>query len=457
MTLTASTSIKRLYIANRGEIAVRIVRACRTLDLATVIGVSTADRESLAAKLADRAICIGPPAASASYLNMKTAVAAAKETDCDAVHPGYGFLAENAQFQRLCEQHGLTFVGPSAAAIESLGDKVRARRSASELGVPIVPGEDDVGSANAALAFGQRAGYPFLFKASAGGGGRGMRIVRAPHEVADAFDSATAEARASFGNPQLYIERYIERARHVEMQLIADTRGNVVHLGERDCSIQRRHQKLIEESPSPVIDGTMRTRMADSAIRLFQHAGYTNAGTVEFLVDLDSNEYFFLEVNTRIQVEHPVTEMVAGVDLVAEQIRVANGAALSLQQDDVKLAGHAIECRINAEDVEKEFLPSPGAIRQWQPPAGNGIRVDTHCYPGYVVPPFYDSLMAKLIVHGPDRPAAISQMKKALAGFAVAGIHTTIPFHQQVIGHRDFLNGSATTRWVENALFSKCT
>jgi len=455
--MMARAGIKRLYVANRGEIAVRIIRACQKLGIGTVIGVSTADRESLAGTLADRAICIGPPAASASYLNMEAVVTAARETDCDAVHPGYGFLAENARFQRLCVQHELRFVGPSAGAIESLGDKVRARRIASELGVPIVAGEDDVESADTAMAFGRHAGYPFLFKASAGGGGRGMRLVRAPHEVVDAFESATAEARASFGNPQIYIERYVERARHVEIQLIADDHGNVVHLGERDCSIQRRHQKLIEESPSPVISDSLRSRMADSAIRLARHVGYTNAGTVEFLVDLDSKEYFFLEVNTRIQVEHPVTEMVTGVDLVAEQIRVANGMPLSISQEDVTVAGHAIECRINAEQVEKGFLPSPGTIKQWQPPTADGIRVDTHCYSGYVIPPFYDSLMAKLIVHGRDRRAAIATMKEALGQFLVAGVHTTIPFHQHVLDHADFMEGNATTRWVENTLLANAT
>ena len=450
--MSVQTGINRLYVANRGEIAVRVIEACRKLGIYTVVGVSSADRQSLASTMADRAVCIGPPAASESYLKMHAVVTAAKETGCDAVHPGYGFLAENAHFQRLCAEHGLKFVGPPAAAIESLGDKVRARRIASELEVPVVPGHDDVRSPQTAMEFGQRAGYPFLFKASAGGGGRGMRIVRAPHEVTDAFDSATAEARASFGNPQLYIERYVERARHVEIQVIADVHGNVVHLGERDCSIQRRHQKLIEESPSPVVDETLRNRMADSAIRLARHVGYTGAGTVEFLVDLASKQFYFLEVNTRIQVEHPVTEMVTGVDLVAEQIRVADGMPLSISQTGFRPTGHSIECRINAEQAEQDFRPSPGLITQWQPPAGAGIRVDTHCYSGYLVPPYYDSLMAKLIVHGHDRAAAISAMAHALGAFRVAGVHTTIPFHQRVLKHADFLKANATTRWVEQTL-----
>ena len=441
--------IKRLFIANRGEIAVRIIRACQKLGIETVIGVSTADRQTLAAKIADRAVCIGPAAAPESYLKMGTVVTAAKETGCHAVHPGYGFLAENAQFQRLCTGHGLAFVGPPAAVIESLGDKVQARLLASDLGLPTVPGNNDVSSVQAAAEFGRHKGYPFLLKASAGGGGRGMRVVRAANEVVDAFQGATAEARASFGNPRLYIERYVERARHVEIQIIGDTHGNVVHLGERDCSIQRRHQKLIEESPSPVVDESLRARMADAAMRLARHVGYTNAGTVEFIVDLDSGEYYFLEVNTRIQVEHPVTEMVTGVDLVAEQIRVASGMPLSIAQADIRPAGHAIECRINAEMVERDFQPSPGQITEWQPPEGMDIRADTHCYSGYCVPPFYDSLIAKLIVRGTDRKTAISAMSRALGTFRVSGVHTTIPFHQAVLAHTDFVNGNVTTRWVE--------
>lgn len=447
--MSTHMDIKRLFIANRGEIAVRIIRACQKLGIETVVGVSTADRETLAAKMADRAICIGPAAASESYLKMDVVVMAAKETHCHAIHPGYGFLAENARFQRLCTEHGLAFVGPPAAAIESLGDKVRARLLASGLGVPIVPGNNDVKSVQAAAEFGQHAGYPFLLKASAGGGGRGMRIVRAANEVANAFQDATAEARTSFGNPQLYIERYVERARHVEIQIIGDAHGNVIHLGERDCSIQRRHQKLIEESPSPVVDENLRARMADAALRLARHAGYTNAGTVEFIVDLDAGEFYFLEVNTRIQVEHPVTEMTTGVDLVAEQIRVAGGLPLSIAQADVKPGGHAIECRINAELAERDFLPCPGRITEWQPPAGADIRVDTHCYSGYFIPPYYDSLIAKLIVRDTDRNAAISGMSRALGAFHVSGVHTTIPFHRAVLAHPDFVHGDVTTRWVE--------
>ena len=444
-----NTEIKRLFVANRGEIAVRIIRACRKLGVEAVVGVSTADRQSLAATIADRAVCIGPAPAADSYLNMEAVVTAAKGTGCDAVHPGYGFLAERAGFQRLCIEHGLKFVGPSTAAIEAMGDKLQARRIAAELGVPTVPGTDHVRAAREALAFGREAGFPFLLKASAGGGGRGMRVVRSPEEVATAFDSASAEAGAAFGNPALYIERYVEHARHVEIQIIADSHGNIVHLGERDCSTQRRHQKLIEEAPSPVIDQDLRVRMAQAAVRLAGYVGYTNAGTVEFILDLDSGAFYFLEVNTRIQVEHPVTEMITGIDLVTEQIRVAGGAPLSIAQDAVRFNGHAIECRINAEWAERDFMPSPGLVTEWQPPAGPEIRVDTHCYPGYFVPPFYDSMIAKLIVHGKDRKETISRMSHALGDFKVVGVHTTIPFHQAVMAHPDFAQSRVTTRWVE--------
>jgi len=453
--VTAKTGIRRLFVANRGEIAVRIIQACRKLGVEAVVGVSEADRESLAAKIADRAVCIGPAPAALSYLKMDAIVTAAKGTGCDAVHPGYGFLSERAAFQRLCSEHHLKFVGPSAAAIEAMGDKLQARRMAAELDIPTVPGTDHVKSAQQALDFGRQAGYPFLLKASAGGGGRGMRVVRAAGEVNRAFDSAGAEARAAFGDPTLYIEHYIERARHIEIQVMADVHGNVVHLGERDCSTQRRHQKLIEEAPSSVLDEAIRASMAQAAVGLARHVGYSNAGTVEFILDLDTRRYYFLEVNTRIQVEHPVTEMITGVDLVAEQIRVAGGAALSIAQGDIAFNGHAIECRINAEMAERDFMPSPGRLTDWQAPAGPGVRVDTHCYSGYFIPPFYDSMIAKLIVHGRDRTAAISNMSRALAGFTVSGVHTTIPFHQAVLAHPDFAQGRVTTRWVEEVFMKQ--
>ena len=447
------TRIKRLFVANRGEIAVRIIRACRTLGIEAVVGVSAADRNSLAAQQADRAICIGPAPAAQSYLNMAAIVAAAKGCGCDAIHPGYGFLAERAGFQRLCTEHALTFVGPAAAAIEAMGDKLRARQIAAKLGVPTVPGTDHVKTAQDAQQFGHTAGYPFLLKASAGGGGRGMRVVRTPQEVVAAFESASAESRAAFGDPTLYIERFIERARHVEIQVIADGHGNTVHLGERDCSTQRRHQKLIEEAPSPVLDEELRAPMADAAVRLVRHVDYTNAGTVEFILDLDTKAFYFLEVNTRIQVEHPVTEMVTGVDLVAEQIRVAGGARLSFSQADIRCSGHAIECRINAEDASRDLMPSPGTVTAWQPPAGPGIREDTHCFPGYVIPPFYDSMIAKLIVHAHDRAAAIAAMSGALANFKIDGVHTTTPFQCAVLAHPDFTGSRVTTRWVEETFF----
>jgi acetyl-CoA carboxylase biotin carboxylase subunit len=442
--------ITRLFIANRGEIAVRIVEACRKLGIETVAAISDADRQTLAARMADRAICIGPAPAAESYLKMEAIVTAAEGTGCQAIHPGYGFLAENAKFQSLCEEHGLIFVGPPASAISAMGDKLTARQTAKKLKLPVVPGTGRVDTSAKVLRFGREIGYPFLLKASAGGGGRGMRVVRSPDEADGAFAGASAEARAAFNDPTLYIERYIERARHVEVQVLGDACGKIIHLGERDCSIQRRHQKLTEESPSPVVDASLRARMTDAALRLATHVNYVNAGTVEFVLDLDSMEFYFLEMNTRIQVEHPVTEMITGVDLVAEQIRIAAGEPLSISQDEVQSGGHAIECRINAEIPEQDFAPSPGRIAEWEPPAGPGIRVDTHCYPGYVVPPFYDSLLAKVIVHGQDRDAAISRMACALDSFNVKGVHTTLPFHRAVLAHPDFKQGRVTTQWVEH-------
>lgn len=399
--------------------------------------------------MADRAICIGPALAAESYLNMEAIVTAATGTGCQAVHPGYGFLAENARFQRLCAKQGLVFVGPPASAISAMGDKLTARRTAGKLNVPVVPGTAHVDTSDEVRRLEGRIGYPFLLKASAGGGGRGMRIVRSPDEIDAAFTGARAEARAAFDDPTLYMERYIERARHVEVQVLADAHGKIIHLGERDCSIQRRHQKLIEESPSPVVDPSLRARMADAALRLARHVNYVNAGTVEFVLDLDSMAFYFLEMNTRIQVEHPVTEMVTGIDLVAEQIRIAGGAPLSISQDEVKAEGHAIECRVNAEIPEQDFMPSPGRITEWDPPSGTGIRVDTHCYPGYVVPPFYDSMLAKVIAHGPDRGMAISRMAEALGTFKVAGVRSTLTFHRAVLAHPDFRNSRVTTQWVE--------
>jgi acetyl-CoA carboxylase biotin carboxylase subunit len=441
--------LRRVLVANRGEIAVRIVRACHASGIEAVVAVSEADRGSMAAELAERAVCIGGAPASESYLNRNAIVMAALGTGCDAVHPGYGFLSERAPFQRLCAEHGLAFVGPGAEAIEAVGDKLAARHIAEQIGVPTVPGTNRVGSAADALQFGARAGYPFLFKASAGGGGRGMRVVRSAAEVAEAFDSASREAAGAFGDPTLFIERYVERARHVEIQAMADHHGNIVHLGERDCSTQRRHQKIIEEAPSPLISPAQRERMGAAAVNLLRHVGYRNAGTVEFILDMDTGEFYFLEVNTRIQVEHPVTEMVTGVDLVAEQLRVAGGAQLSFGQQDLQLFGHAIECRINAESPEAGFRPSPGRITRWSAPSGEGVRLDTHCRTGVFIPPYYDSMIAKLIVHGSDRAQAIARMSQALESFVVEGIETTIGFHRAVLRHPDFLANRVTTSWTE--------
>jgi acetyl-CoA carboxylase biotin carboxylase subunit len=446
--------MKRVFIANRGEIAVRLLRACRKLGLQTVLGVSDADRKSAAAELADRTICIGPTAASASYLNAVAIVTAAKGTGCDALHPGYGFLSERAAFARLCIEHGLTFVGPAPETIDTLGDKLQARRLAQSLGVPLLPGTDAISSAAEARAACETLDYPVLIKASAGGGGRGMRVVRSPDALAAALRAASAEAQAAFGDGRLYIERFIDRARHIEVQILGDGRGTVIHLGERDCSVQRRHQKLIEEAPATPLAEDTRRAMGEAALRLAAAARYRNAGTIEFVYDADRGDFYFLEVNTRLQVEHPVTECITGIDIVCEQLRIAAGEAVSVSQTDIQPRGHAIECRINAEDPARQFQPSPGLIEHWKPPVGSAIRLDTHCRAGYVVPPFYDSLLAKLIVHGRDRAEAIALMQRALADFAVNGVKTTIPMHRTILAHPDFASGRVTTRWLENVMFA---
>ncbi len=443
---------KRVLIANRGEIAVRVIRACRALGIETVAAVSAADRDSMAARLADRAVCIGPARSTESYLRGETLVTAAAGTDCDAIHPGYGFLAESAAFSRQCKTAGLTFIGPSPEAIEAMGNKISAVRIAQAAGVPRVPGSGRLDSVAEASRLAREIGYPVLLKAAAGGGGRGMRIVRSEAEMAQAMASAAAEAGAAFGDPALYLEKFIERARHIEIQVLGDRHGNVVHLGERDCSTQRRHQKLIEEAPSPVIDDDLRRRLGAAAVELASHVGYEGAGTVEFVFDAQTRQFYFLEMNTRIQVEHPVTEMISGRDLVIEQIRIAAGEPLSFGQNEIDLQGHAIECRINAEDAGRNFAPSPGTLRVWSPAQGPGIRVDSHCYAGYRIPPFYDSLLGKLIVHADSRAQAIARMKRALSDFRVEGVPTTIAFHLGVLGHRDFLDANVTTRWVEETL-----
>jgi len=445
----ATRDIRRLFVANRGEIAVRVIRACRTLGIEAVVGVSEADTSTLAARMADEVVVLGPPLAAESYLRADRIVEAALKTRCDAVHPGYGFLSERSSFVRACVEAGLVFVGPSAAAIDAMGDKITAVGLAEKAGVPRVPGSGALTDVAHAQRVGAQIGYPVLIKATAGGGGRGMRVVREESELESLMSSAANEAKSAFGDATLYMEKFIEHARHIEIQVMADSHGNVVYLGERECSTQRRHQKLIEEAPSPAVDEAMRRAMGECAVSLTRNADYCGAGTIEFVVDQRDNRYFFLEMNTRIQVEHPVTEMITGFDLVAEQIRVAGGLPLSFTQADVQLQGHAIECRINAEDPERNFLPRPGLITLWQAPGGEGVRVDSHCYSGYTVPPYYDSLLGKLIVHAATRQEAIERMRGALAGLKVEGPMTTAAFHDSVLAHDDFVNGKVTTRWVE--------
>jgi acetyl-CoA carboxylase biotin carboxylase subunit len=448
--------VRRVLVANRGEIAVRIIRACRQLGLEAVAVCSTADREAAHTRLADRSVCIGPPLPGASYLNIPALVTTALGTGCDAVHPGYGFLAENAGFAEACAEHGLRFVGPSGEAIRAMGDKVRARELAAKIGVPVVPGSDGpLVSLEEAASVADRIGYPLLLKAAAGGGGRGMRVVRKPAELSEAFMGARAEAHGAFGDATVYAERFLERVRHVEIQVVADAEGASVHLGERDCSVQRRHQKLLEEAPSPAVTPAVRAAMGEAALALVRHIGYQSVGTVEFVLEPDGQRFYFIEMNTRIQVEHPVTEMLTGVDLVTTQLRIAAGEGLDLRQADVRMRGHAIECRINAEDADQDFRPVPGTIRQWRPPAGEGIRIDTHIAEGAEVPPFYDSLLAKVIVAASDRAGAIDRMDRALAAFVVAGVPTTAAFHRRVLAHPDFVGGRVHTRWVEAELLSR--
>lgn len=441
-------ALKRVLIANRGEIAVRVIRACQALGIETVAAVSAADRDSMAAQIADRAVCIGPARSSDSYLRIDALLATALGTRCDAVHPGYGFLSENARFAAACAENGLTFIGPSAENIRQMGNKLVAREIAQEVGVPVAPGSPRISEFSTAQATAEEIGMPVLFKAAAGGGGRGIRIVHRHEELRAAFEAASAEAKAAFGDDALFLERYIGNARHIEVQLLADTQGNVIHLGERDCSLQRRYQKILEEAPAFDLAQSLRDGMRETAVALARHIEYRSAGTVEFIVDVDRGEFFFLEMNTRIQVEHPVTEMITGLDIVAEQLRIANGQPLSVTQSEVRAEGHSIECRINAEAPTRNFAPSPGRIIEWAPPQGTSIRVDSHAQRNYVVPPFYDSLIAKLIVHGTDRVDAIARMADALARFEVGGIDTTIPFHRYVLAQPDFTAGRINTNWL---------
>jgi acetyl-CoA carboxylase biotin carboxylase subunit len=440
---------KKVLIANRGEIALRVIRACRELGIATVAVYSEADRESLHVRFADDDVCIGPAPSRSSYLRIPNIIAAAEITGADAIHPGYGFLAENAEFADTCKASNITFIGPTGEQIRQMGDKATARRLAAEAGVPTVPGSPGtIEDPEAALEFAQSIGFPVIVKATAGGGGKGMRIVHDPDQFPQLFSLAQNEALAAFNNGAVYVEKFIEHPRHVEIQIMGDLCGKVVHMGERDCTVQRRHQKLIEESPSPALTDALRERMGRAAVGLAANIGYIGAGTLEFLLDTDGR-FYFMEMNTRIQVEHPVTEMVTSFDLVKEQIRVAAGEPISFQGDGRRLRGHAIECRINAEDPYRNFQPSPGLITAYHPPGGPGVRVDTHVYAGYTVPPYYDSLLAKVIVHGNDRTEALSRMGQALDSFILEGVTTTIPFLARVIRHPDFVAGEVDTRFLE--------
>ena len=439
----------KILIANRGEIAVRILRACRDLGVPAVVAFSEADRDSLAVQMADEAICIGPGEARRSYLNQPAVVSAALVAGCDAVHPGYGFLSEDAGFAEVCAAHDLAFIGPRAEVLERFASKYAVRRMLAANGLPTVPGSNGIVTDLASgLAQAEAAGYPILLKPSAGGGGRGMRLVRSPRELETSLPLARSEAQAAFGDDAIYFEKWIEESRHVEVQVLVDGHGNGVHLGERDCSVQRRHQKIIEEAPSPAMSDEQRERLRDLAIRAVVAAGYESAGTLEFLVDRDG-KFYFIEINCRIQVEHPVTEMLTGIDLIAEQIRLAAGERLTLRQDEVELRGHAIEFRINAEDPDAGFAPQTGVVEALTLPAGPGVRVDSHLYPGYEVPPFYDSLLAKVIVWGEDRPQALARSRRALAELQIEGVKTNLPFHRGMVEHSAFVDAEVSTNLLD--------
>ncbi|MDX7895998.1 acetyl-CoA carboxylase biotin carboxylase subunit [Bacillus velezensis] len=442
--------IKKLLIANRGEIAVRIIRACKELGIETVAVYSEADKDALHVQMADEVFCIGPKTSKESYLNVTNIVSVAKLTGTDAIHPGYGFLAENADFAELCEELNITFVGPTADAISKMGTKDIARDTMQLAGVPIVPGSKGIiKNTEEAVSLAGEIGYPVIIKATAGGGGKGIRVARTEEELIKGIEITQQEAATAFGNPGVYIEKYIEDFRHVEIQVLADNYGNTIHLGERDCSIQRRLQKLLEESPSPALDSEIREQMGEAAVKAAKAVGYTGAGTVEFIYDYREQRYYFMEMNTRIQVEHPVTEMVTGTDLIKEQIKVASGQELSLRQEDVEFNGWAIECRINAENPAKNFMPSPGKINMYLPPGGLGVRVDSAAYPGYSIPPYYDSMIAKVITYGTTRDEAVARMKRALSEFVIEGIETTIPFHLKLLEHETFVSGEFNTKFLE--------
>ncbi len=437
---------EKVLIANRGEIALRIHRACREMGIRTVAVHSTADADAMHVRLADEAVCIGPPSAAESYLNVPAIISAAEITNTDAIHPGYGFLSENANFSSIVAEHGITFIGPTPEHMRLMGDKIRARAEAAAQGLPVVPGSPGLRDAAQGRKHAEKIGYPVIIKASAGGGGRGMQVVRSATEMPNALATARREAKAAFGNDEVYLEKFLTTPRHIEVQILADSHGNVVHLGERDCSLQRRHQKILEETPSPALNAKQRVKLGELVAAAIKGLGYLGVGTVEFLYD--DGEFYFIEMNTRLQVEHPITEMITGIDLVREQIRVAAGNELGKTQADIEFQGHAIECRINAEDP-RTFVPSPGRVTDYHTPGGLGVRVDSALYSGYVVPPYYDSLISKLIVHGATRNECLMRLRRALEEYVIEGITTTIPLHQELVENTDFVNGAYNIHWLE--------
>ncbi len=442
--------LKKILIANRGEVALRIHRACKEMGIMTVAVYSTADADSMHVRLADESVCIGPASSKESYLNIPAIISAATISGADAIHPGVGFLSENAQFAEMVEEHGFVFVGPSPQHIRDMGDKIRAKELAQAYGLPTVPGsKGGVDSDAEATKVAAEIGYPILIKAASGGGGKGMKIARGPEELSEALSLARSEAKANFGNDQVYMERYLSKPRHIEVQIVADSHGNVIHLGERDCSIQRRHQKIWEEAPSPALTPEIRKSIGEVAASAMRNMGYRSVGTIEFLYE--NGEFFFIEMNTRLQVEHPITEMITGIDLVEEQIRIASGMPLSFKQEDITFSGHAIECRVNAEHP-RTFIPSPGQITNYHTPGGLGVRVDSAIYAGYKVPPYYDSLIAKLVVHGRDRKECMMRLKRSLDEYVIGGIETTLPLHRFLVTHEDMIAGEYDIHWLEKTL-----
>ncbi len=445
--------LEKVLIANRGEIALRILRACREMGIATVAVHSTADNDAMHVRLADESVCVGPPSAAESYLNIPAIISAAEITEADGIHPGYGFLSENANFASIVEEHGITFIGPTSEHIRLMGDKVVAKETAKRLGIPVVPGSDGAITNDVdALKVAHEIGFPVIVKAAAGGGGRGMKVAHSPDQMSEVLSTARAESKAAFGDDTLYMEKYLEKPRHIEIQVVGDTHGNAIHLGERDCSMQRRHQKILEEAPSPALNAQARAAIGTRVADAIRELGYRGVGTIEFLYE--NGEFFFIEMNTRLQVEHPVTEMVTGVDLVREQLRIASGAPLSIRQEDVTINGHAIECRINAENP-KTFAPNPGKVTSFHAPGGFGVRVDSGLYDGYTIPPYYDSLVAKLIVHGANRNECLMRLRRTLLEFVVDGVDTTIPLHLELIENKDIMDGNYDIHWLEKYIDSQ--